>query len=667
MTGLRSGAVDSTSKEDALKLRTRLNLSVLLLFALLAVVVSVVTVRWVGHLAFQSATDRVRLNINSAWLVYDHQRQTIERAAISLAQQIDAAIAPGDLLPQLTAQRQTTDLDIISFLDPAGRVLLRTVPPFHVGDDLRLDPLVEMALASGAARSGTLLLDATRLAFEGDELTATCLDGGGEPTGMLVAAMAPVRVDDRIVAWVLAGALLNGQTSLVDDIRDLLFQQESYAGKPLGTATVFMRDLRITTNVTLDSGERAIGTRVSQEVADRVLQQGLPWTGRAWVVDAWYLSQYDPILDPAGQIIGMLYLGELEQKYVDLRSEAITSYLTAILAVTLIGLVLAFIFSRTVLHPVRRLVEGTHRIAAGDLDHRLPAQLNEGELGDLTDDFNAMAQKLQQQRDDLESTNDELRTTNRNYMEMLGFVSHELRNPLASSVMSLNTVREGYLGPLTEGQEKMLDKVDRNLHYFLEIISNYLDLSRLEKGEISLTVTRLDLRADVVGPITDGLAGEMDNRQMTCIDEIPAEFAIDVDGNLLRIVCDNLLANAVKYGRDGATITVHANTTPVADASNETNDGAGPATSPPAGTSTPGFLLQVTNEGDGIPADKLPLLFRKFGRLDDPRYRGTKGTGLGLFVCKEIVEKHGGRIWAESEDGAWARFSIWLPQPPVTT
>ncbi|MBT6148575.1 MAG: HAMP domain-containing protein [Gemmatimonadetes bacterium] len=628
-----------------MKLRTRLNLSVLLLFALLAVVVCFVTIRWVGHLAFRGATDRVQLNINSAWLVYDHQRQTIERSAIALARQIDPDIAAGDLLPELAARRREADLHIVSLIDTQGRVLLRTTPPYHIGDDLRGDPLVAQALTGSVAVSGTVLLDSDRLTIEGGELSAVCVEGGGEPTGMLVSAMAPVRVEGRIVAWVQTGALLNGHTGLVDRIRDLVFQQQTYTGKPLGTATVFMGDLRITTNVTLDSGERAIGTRVSNEVAERVLERGLAWTGRAWVVDAWYLSQYDPIRDPAGKIIGMLYLGELEQKYVDLRSEAITSYLTVILAVSAVGLALAFFFSRGVLHPVRRLVEGTHRIAAGDLEHRLPPQTKGDELGDLTDDFNTMAHKLQGHHEELVRTNNELRTTNHNYMEMLGFVSHELRNPLASSVMSLNTVREGFLGPLTEGQEEMLGRVDRNLRYFLEMIGNYLDLSRLEKGEISLTVTHLDLRADVVSPVADGLAGEMAGRDMTYVDEVPARFGVDVDGNLLRIVCDNLLANAVKYGRDGATITTHA------EAAEERGVG--------------GYLLQVTNEGDGIPADKLALLFRKFGRLDDPRYRGTKGTGLGLYVCREIVEKHGGRIWAESEDGAWARFSLWLPQPPA--
>ena len=75
-----------------------------------------------------------------------------------------------------------------------------------------------------------------------------------------------------------------------------------------------MGDLRISINVLDDRGKRAIGTRVSKEVAEQVLKKGLSWTGRAWVVNAWYLSVYDPIKDADNNIIGMLYVGELEQK-----------------------------------------------------------------------------------------------------------------------------------------------------------------------------------------------------------------------------------------------------------------------------------------------------------------------------------------------------------------
>jgi len=99
-----------------------------------------------------------------------------------------------------------------------------------------------------------------------------------------------------------------------------------------------------------------------------------------------------------------------------------------------------------------------------------------------------------------------------------------------------------------------------------------------------------------------------------------------------------LLANALKYGREGGTIALDA------------AEGADSIT------------LSVSNDSEGIPPDKMPLLFKKFSRLNGPEHANTKGTGLGLFICKEIVEKHGGTIWVDSKPGQWVRFSFTLPR-----
>jgi CheY-like chemotaxis protein/anti-sigma regulatory factor (Ser/Thr protein kinase) len=206
--------------------------------------------------------------------------------------------------------------------------------------------------------------------------------------------------------------------------------------------------------------------------------------------------------------------------------------------------------------------------------------------------------------------------------------------------MSLYTVKDGYLGILNPGQKRSLESVASSLHYFEYMIRNYLDLSRLEKGELQVNRTRLALDSQVVNPVVEGLRRALEERRMVLENHIPLELDLDADRDLLRIVYDNLLSNAVKYGREGGRVVLEAQA------------GAG------------GYKLSVANEGPGIPPDKLPQLFRKFERLDTPEYAGKKGTGLGLYICKEIVEKHGGRIWAESEAGQWTRFVFTLPQPP---
>jgi two-component system NtrC family sensor kinase len=461
---------------------------------------------------------------------------------------------------------------------------------------------------------------------------------------MLTGAAVPVIEDGNLIGIVQMGSLLNGSIDEVDRIRDAVFENEYYQGKPVGTATIFMDDLRISTNVQDKQGRRAVGTRVSREVAEHVLEKGLSWTGRAFVVDTWYLSQYDPIKDPDGNIIGMLYVGELEQKYLDLRTSVVVLYLSVIIGGMVLAFLTFFFLTRNVLNPVKKLSEATKRLSSGEFSYRVPVS-NKDEVGDLSASFNHMAEQLEEQRgeighnqEELETLNNELKTINRNYMEMLGFVSHELKNPLASSMMSLYTVKDGYLGEITPAQKKSLESVARSLEYFQEMILNYLDLSRLEKGELEINETQISLGPDLIAPVLEGFSGGLQEKKMRVENHIPEGTVLRADSNLLRIVYDNLISNAIKYGRDEGMIELDAY---------ENNNMV---------------TLSVRNEGEGIPPDKLPKLFKKFSRLDSPEYAGKKGTGLGLYTCKEIVEKHGGEIWANSKLGEWVMFSFTIPK-----
>jgi signal transduction histidine kinase len=119
---------------------------------------------------------------------------------------------------------------------------------------------------------------------------------------------------------------------------------------------------------------------------------------------------------------------------------------------------------------------------------------------------------------------------------------------------------------------------------------------------------------------------------------ISESMVLHADGNLIRIVYDNLLSNAVKYGREGGAIVLDAQ---------ESEDKV---------------TLSVRNDSEGIPPEKMAVLFKKFSRLDSPEYAGKRGTGLGLYICKEIVEKQGGAIWADSRVGEWVKFSFTLPK-----
>jgi coenzyme F420 hydrogenase subunit gamma len=242
------------------------------------------------------------------------------------------------------------------------------------------------------------------------------------------------------------------------------------------------------------------------------------------------------------------------------------------------------------------------------------------------------------QRRVLRELDERLQEVSKSYMELLGFVSHELKNPLASAIMGLYTVKDGYLGDLSPQQRKVLEAVARSLDYFQDLVKKYLDLSRIERGTLQVRKAPLVLSSEVVAPVLEGLKGELEEKRMVVEDRISPHMTVIADRDLLRIVYDNLISNAIKYGKEGGRIVLEAQD--------------GPAE----------VVLSVWNEGLGIPKDKLPLLFRKFSRIETPAQARKKGTGLGLFICKEIVERHGGRIWAESEEGKWAKFIFTLPK-----
>ena len=135
---------------------------------------------------------------------------------------------------------------------------------------------------------------------------------------MALTASVPVyNNDNELIAILLGGELLNCHTAFVDEITEVLKV----------TSTIFLDDLRIATSIRLDNGDRAIGTRVSEEVADVVLRQGERYLGRAYILDQWYLTAYDPIIDNKNEVIGMLYVGIPEAPFILMRNETVNRFI----------------------------------------------------------------------------------------------------------------------------------------------------------------------------------------------------------------------------------------------------------------------------------------------------------------------------------------------------
>ena len=156
----------------------------------------------------------------------------------------------------------------------------------------------------------------------------------------------------------------------------------------------------------------------------------------------------------------MLYVGELERKYLDIAKQELALQLVVVSAVMMLLFLSVSILTRNILRPIEELYHATGRLVSGDPNSRVKST-SKDEIGRLCDAFNHMAEELQDQRTELEKrqrtleeVNEQLETTNKNYMDMLAFVPHELKNPLASAIMRLFTVKDEYIGSLSSSRDK---------------------------------------------------------------------------------------------------------------------------------------------------------------------------------------------------------------------
>ncbi len=219
---------------------------------------------------------------------------------------------------------------------------------------------------------------------------------------------------------------------------------------------------------------------------------------------------------------------------------------------------------------------------------------------------------------------------------LLSTVSHELRTPLSIIKMAIGSIRDRLIGPLTPDQEKMVLTADRNISRLTRILSNFLDLSRLESGNAAVDLQPLDAE-ELVREITDDLRMTYKTKSILLLVEAQADLpSVRADRDMLTQVLGNLLDNALRYARERVMVRAAA------------ADGQ--------------VVISVIDDGHGIPEGMGANLFDKFIQLDRPKGgAGYKGTGLGLAICREIMSINHGRIWADNVKDWGAGFHLSLP------
>ena len=216
--------------------------------------------------------------------------------------------------------------------------------------------------------------------------------------------------------------------------------------------------------------------------------------------------------------------------------------------------------------------------------------------------------------------------------EFISVVSHELRTPLTSIRGSLGLIASGELGRLSEKSQRMADIAVRNTDRLVRLINDILDIERMESNRSPMERQACD-PAQLIAQAADVMRALAVGAGVTlCVDEGPGQLPCDPDRIIQTLT--NLLGNAIKFSPEGSTVRLSSR--------HQGNL----------------MLFQVKDEGRGIPADKLESIFERFQQADVSDAREKGGSGLGLVICRSIVQQHGGRIWAESTLGKGSTFSF---------
>jgi two-component system phosphate regulon sensor histidine kinase PhoR len=245
-----------------------------------------------------------------------------------------------------------------------------------------------------------------------------------------------------------------------------------------------------------------------------------------------------------------------------------------------------------------------------------------------------------------------LETVRRDFISNL---SHELRTPLASLKALTETLQEGAMDD-PPAARRFLIQIDAEVEALTHMVSELLELSRIESGRVPLHLRQVSPRK-IVSSAVDRLRLQAERVDLHINVDCPADLPpILADPPRLEQVLVNLLHNSIKFTPPGGTISVAARLTPLADirSLNQT-------TSDVLRQPTQVVIFSVTDTGVGIPAEDLPRIFERFYKAD--RARSSGGTGLGLAIARHLIEAHGGNIWAESIESVGSTFSFYIPLP----
>jgi two-component system, NtrC family, sensor kinase len=477
-----------------------------------------------------------------------------------------------------------------------------------------------------------------------------------EDRAMVLLSTHPVR-DDRgaVLGQLRGGVLLNRNLPFIDHINEIVYPEGSLPFGSRGTATLFLDDVRVSTNVRLfgpEQDDRAIGTRVSRVVRDAVMRDGQTWLGRAFVVNDWYVSAYQPLTDGAGTRVGMLYVGFTERPFILLKYAALAGIGVVFFAVMIVAAVVSLRWARTIFGPVERMEATMQCVEGGDLDARVGPVQTDDEIGRLARHLDRLLDAIDDKTRALQAWNAELdakvaaRTRELETAQgqllrseklaavgqLTASIAHEVNNPIAVIQGNLDLLRSQLPAEAAAAARDELRLIDEQVERMRLIVTQLLQFAR--PAEYAGYIEPVDT-ARVAEDCLVLVGHQLATTHITLRRDYRATRRPALNRNELQQVLVNLLVNAIHAMPEGGELLIRTR---------DLGDDR--------------VAIDVADTGPGLEPALMSQLFKPFVT------RKKDGTGLGLWISRSMVERYGGGLGAANRDGGGACFTVELRVEP---
>ena len=295
-------------------------------------------------------------------------------------------------------------------------------------------------------------------------------------------------------------------------------------------------------------------------------------------------------------------------------------FLTAAMLALVVSFLMVYYLSYRFTRPLKEMSQAVRHYAEGDFSFKVNVRGND-EVSELAQAFNSMAMSLSSQESSRRS--------------FVANVSHELKTPMTSIGGFIDGILDGTIGD--DKRDYYLRLVSDEVKRLSRLVTGMLNMSKIEAGEMQINLKSFDLSADIFKTLLS-FERKINEKQIEIIGlDAMQSITLNADEDMIMQVIYNLIDNAVKFTPQGGYIFIK-----------DYKD-------------SEKTFVSIRNSGDGIEKDELPKIFERFYKVDRSRSYDVKGAGLGLFLCKSIIELHGGEIRVDSKVGEYTEFAFWIP------